>query len=323
MPRFDLTARVLIHGMTKFRWKMFASVRPDFRSRRSVRPGRNDADLLQALQIMSVPDGEQDGMRGPSRQKTPQLARLPGWGILLVAGVSLIYGWWQNGNQPPPPVVRAPVGAVDTEEPTEPEINVGDSSDEKSPEVATASEESEATPNSNRTSRDETVTGAARGQTTGDGGAGRQRAERSPQAKPQPPPAANTERVGSPTKSRTEPAAQRSPTLIPQVTLKNQDGRTIYQGPIDLQPTIDRITNGERNRHRNDGTVFQNREGRLARKPSGYYHEYVVPTPNQNGPGPQRLILGEEGEVFYTADHYRTFRKIAVKIRVPAGASDR
>ena len=106
-------------------------------------------------------------------------------------------------------------------------------------------------------------------------------------------------------------------TLISKVTLKNQDGRTIYEGPIDLQPTLDRIANGERNEHRNDGTVFQNREGQLPRKPSGYYHEYVVPTPRERGPGPQRLVLGQGGEVYYTSDHYRTFRKIAVKTTGP------
>ena len=106
-------------------------------------------------------------------------------------------------------------------------------------------------------------------------------------------------------------------TLISKVTLKNQDGRTIYEGPIDLQPTLDRIASGERNEHRNDGTVFQNREGQLPRKPSGYYHEYVVPTPRERGPGPQRLVLGQGGEVYYTSDHYRTFRKIAVKTTGP------
>jgi guanyl-specific ribonuclease Sa len=106
------------------------------------------------------------------------------------------------------------------------------------------------------------------------------------------------------------PAAQKT---APNVTLLDQDGDVIYQGPIDLQPTLDRIDKGERHRHRNDGSVFQNREKRLPRKENGYYREYVVPTPNENGPGPQRLILGSEGEVFYTSDHYKSFKRLNLK----------
>jgi guanyl-specific ribonuclease Sa len=41
-----------------------------------------------------------------------------------------------------------------------------------------------------------------------------------------------------------------------------------------------------------------------------------VPTPKEPGPGPQRLITGEEGEVWYTSDHYRSFRRIPTEIRI-------
>ena len=93
-------------------------------------------------------------------------------------------------------------------------------------------------------------------------------------------------------------------------TIRNLDGRVVYKGTIDLKPTLDRIARGDANRHRNDGTSFQNRENRLPRKPAGYYKEYVHPTPGENGPGPQRVIIGKEGEVWYSADHYKTFKKI-------------
>ena len=93
-------------------------------------------------------------------------------------------------------------------------------------------------------------------------------------------------------------------------TIKDLDGKVAFKGTIDLKPTIDRIERGESNRHRNDGTSFQNREGRLPRKPAGYYKEYVHPTPGINGPGPQRLIFGENGEIWYTPDHYKSFREI-------------
>ena len=97
---------------------------------------------------------------------------------------------------------------------------------------------------------------------------------------------------------------------IENQSIRDLDGRVVFKGTIDLGPTLSRIKRGESNRHRNDGTTFQNREGRLPRKPSGYYKEYVQPTPGINGPGPQRLILGEQGEIWYTPDHYKTFKQI-------------
>ena len=42
-------------------------------------------------------------------------------------------------------------------------------------------------------------------------------------------------------------------------TIKDLDGKVAFKGTIDLKPTIDRIERGESNRHRNDGTSFQNR----------------------------------------------------------------
>ncbi len=59
-----------------------------------------------------------------------------------------------------------------------------------------------------------------------------------------------------------------------------------------------------------DGSVFGNRERRLPRKPSGYYREYTVPTPGSPDRGARRIIAGSEGEMFYTDDHYRHFRRI-------------
>jgi len=97
---------------------------------------------------------------------------------------------------------------------------------------------------------------------------------------------------------------------IENQTIRDQDGGVLYRGTIDLQPTLDRIARGERNSHRNDGTTFQNRERKLPQKPSGYYREYVHPTPKGSGPGPQRVIVGKEGDVWYTPDHYNSFQKI-------------
>jgi guanyl-specific ribonuclease Sa len=56
-----------------------------------------------------------------------------------------------------------------------------------------------------------------------------------------------------------------------------------------------------------DGVVFENRERRLPGEPSGYYHEYTVPTPGSDDRGARRLITGAGRELYYTGDHYQTF----------------
>ncbi|MBK1646628.1 ribonuclease [Thiocapsa imhoffii] len=101
-----------------------------------------------------------------------------------------------------------------------------------------------------------------------------------------------------------------SPFVIADVRITDRDGRLIYRGDVDLRPELARIERGERDPHRNDGSVFQNREARLPRQERGYYREYVVRTPGIDHAGPQRLVLGANGEVYYTADHYRRFTRI-------------
>lgn len=110
------------------------------------------------------------------------------------------------------------------------------------------------------------------------------------------------------------PQASASPTsgrtVIPSQTIREQDGKVVYRGDIDVGPTLARIQRDERLRFSHDGIVFQNRESRLPRKPAGYYHEFVHPTPGVGGPGPQRIVMGREGEAYYTPDHYKTFQRL-------------
>ncbi len=80
--------------------------------------------------------------------------------------------------------------------------------------------------------------------------------------------------------------------------------------PSDLDATLQRIARGERFPHVRDGTVFQNKEGRLPLKPPGYYKEYVVPTPGVSGPGARRVVIGAGGEVYYTPNHYDSFIQV-------------
>ncbi|WP_353653755.1 ribonuclease domain-containing protein [Labrenzia sp. R5_0] len=42
-------------------------------------------------------------------------------------------------------------------------------------------------------------------------------------------------------------------------------------------------------------------------QPEGYYTEYVHPTPGVIGQGPQRVIQGQGGGLYYTPNHFGTF----------------
>jgi RHS repeat-associated protein len=95
--------------------------------------------------------------------------------------------------------------------------------------------------------------------------------------------------------------------LINGVKVTDKFTGAVLEGTVNLKPTLDRIASGGKFPHKNDGSVFQNKEGLLPNKPNGYYREYVVPTPGAKGPGPQRIITGNGGERYYTPDHYGTF----------------
>lgn len=59
-----------------------------------------------------------------------------------------------------------------------------------------------------------------------------------------------------------------------------------------------------------DGQTFQNREGLLPDQPLGYYREYTVETPGSPDRGARRLVIGEQGDTWYTNDHYASFARI-------------
>jgi ribonuclease T1 len=98
--------------------------------------------------------------------------------------------------------------------------------------------------------------------------------------------------------------------VIRNQTIYALDGSVAYRGDIDLRPTFARLEAGERDRHRNDGSTFGNREGRLPRKARGYYTEWVIRTKGLREVGPQRLVTGKDGEAYYTPDHYETFVRV-------------
>ncbi|MCD8139764.1 MAG: hypothetical protein LUE17_08305 [Planctomycetaceae bacterium] len=116
---------------------------------------------------------------------------------------------------------------------------------------------------------------------------------------------------GSPTAGATTTPSYAGDFTVADVTVIDiETGKAVYLGVVNLRPVLERIAAGVKHSHRNDGEVFRNAGGLLPRRPSGYYREYVVPTRGIAGPGLQRLVLGAEGEVYYTFDHYDTFIRV-------------
>ncbi|MBC6475866.1 MAG: hypothetical protein GDA48_26180 [Hormoscilla sp. GM102CHS1] len=45
----------------------------------------------------------------------------------------------------------------------------------------------------------------------------------------------------------------------------------------------------------------------------GYYQEYTVATPGVTMRGSRRLIVGQNGEMYYTEDHYNSFQEVLLQ----------
>ena len=80
--------------------------------------------------------------------------------------------------------------------------------------------------------------------------------------------------------------------------------------PLQALDVLELIGRGGPFPYRQDGGVFQNREGLLPAQLSGYYHEYTVETPGSSDRGARRIVRGDGGEVYYTDDHYASFRRV-------------
>jgi ribonuclease T1 len=80
--------------------------------------------------------------------------------------------------------------------------------------------------------------------------------------------------------------------------------------PPEAHETIALIEAGGPFPFSRDGITFQNRERLLPRHPEGYYREYTVITPGASNRGARRIVMGEGGEMYYTDDHYESFREI-------------
>jgi ribonuclease T1 len=85
---------------------------------------------------------------------------------------------------------------------------------------------------------------------------------------------------------------------------------TVAELPPEARATIALIRKGGPYPYAKDHALFGNREAYLPRQKHGYYREYTVKTPGERTRGARRIVAGKGGEMFYTDDHYNTFRRI-------------
>ena len=81
--------------------------------------------------------------------------------------------------------------------------------------------------------------------------------------------------------------------------------------PAEARQTLDLISRGGPYPYSRDNVPFGNFERVLPQKASGYYREFTVRTPGESDRGARRIVVGDAGEKYYTADHYASFAFIA------------
>ena len=107
-------------------------------------------------------------------------------------------------------------------------------------------------------------------------------------------------------------SSTRRATATPTVALSGLPTIQYDKLPVQARDTIELIQSGGPFPYRQDGAVFQNRERLLPARPNGYYHEYTVKTPGSPDRGARRIIAGGKGELYYTDDHYDSFKQVVM-----------
>ena len=82
------------------------------------------------------------------------------------------------------------------------------------------------------------------------------------------------------------------------------------QLPKEAIATIVLIRQGGPFPYQRDGVTFGNREKILPLRERGWYREYTVKTPGARDRGARRIVAGRDGTLYYTDDHYRSFKRI-------------
>ena len=82
------------------------------------------------------------------------------------------------------------------------------------------------------------------------------------------------------------------------------------QLPKEAVETIALIKKGGPFPHQRDGVPFRNREKSLPARGRDWYREYTVKTPGAKDRGARRIVAGRDGTLYYTDDHYRSFKRV-------------
>ena len=80
--------------------------------------------------------------------------------------------------------------------------------------------------------------------------------------------------------------------------------------PPEARSTVVLIKKGGPFPYERDGATFGNREGMLPQRRRGWYQEYTVDTPGERTRGARRIVAGRDGTLYYSDDHYRSFKRI-------------
>ena len=89
-------------------------------------------------------------------------------------------------------------------------------------------------------------------------------------------------------------------------------------GTVALSDAVSKIQSGRLSQSRDipqltkdglimDRGIFKNAQHLLPDKPPEYYREFLLMTPSLKKAGTERIIMGRDGEFFYTPDHYKSF----------------
>lgn len=97
-------------------------------------------------------------------------------------------------------------------------------------------------------------------------------------------------------------ASERLPADLPEIAVADLPGQA--------RETIALVRRGGPFPYERDGAVFGNFEKRLPLRVRGYYREYTVKTPGRKNRGARRIVTGRGGELYYTDDHYASFKRI-------------
>ncbi len=85
---------------------------------------------------------------------------------------------------------------------------------------------------------------------------------------------------------------------------------TLGELPPEALDTLRLIRDGGPFPYDQDGSTFQNREGLLPDYEVGFYAEYTVETPGLSHRGARRFVVGDDGAIYWTDDHYASFEEL-------------